>query len=129
MFTHARSAAASGQGTEVNARGLAFTPTTPLGISPLLTVEQGLDAFPVLVSVKVVNSKDFAGPAESLVVQAIPADGSAPVTIATGSEAANGVVTGEYLANGKDLIQVNYSDAMTAGSAAVFATLSGLGAP
>ena len=129
MFTHARSAAASGQGTEVNTRGLALNPQLAAGTLPLLTVEQGLDNFPVRVSIKIINKVAYVGGNPSIVVQAVPAAGGAPVTIATGTFGASDVVSGEYLAYGKDVIEVVWSPGTTSGQGAVFAELSGLGAP
>ena len=126
MFTHARSAAVQGQGTEVNARAFAFDPTVPAGTIELLTVELGLDNPPVRVQVEVCVKAALTGGAPSLVVQGVAEDGTV-TTIATGTFAAGDSVKGTYLAYGRDTIQVVFSPGTTTGTGAVFAQLSGIG--
>ena len=127
MFTHARSAAATGQGTEVNARALPFDTTTVAGTINLLTVESPMNEFPVRVNVEVLVKDALTGGAPSLVVQGVSEDGQTTTTIATGTFAAGDAVRGSYLAYGRDVIQVVFSPGTATGRGAVFAQLSGIG--
>lgn len=127
MFTHARSAARTGQGTEVNARAFSFEKTTAAATVNLLTVEPGLEKYPVRVNVEVCVKDALTGGAPSLVVQGVSEDGATTTTIATGTFAAGDTVKGSYLAYGRDKIQVVFSPGTTTGRGAVFAQLSGVG--
>lgn len=128
MFTHARSAAKTGQGTEVNARAFAFDATTTAGTKVLLVVEPGLENYPVRVNVEVCIKTALTGGSPSLTVQGVSEDGQTTTTIATGTFAAGDAVKGSYLAYGRDTIQVVYTPGTTsAGKGAVFAQLSGVG--
>lgn len=127
MFTHARSAAATGRGTEVNSRGFIFDGTTKAGTINLLTVEKGGSKKPVRVNVEVIVKDALTGAGASLVVQGVD-EGGTVTTIATGTFGAGDTVRGSYLAYGRDKVQVVYAPGATApGRGAVFAQLSGCG--
>lgn len=125
MFTHARSAAVTGAGTERNSRGWAFTAATPAGTYNLLTLQADAKDLPARVSVEILNSTTLTGGGSSIVVQGINAAGTV-TTIATGGTSVASVV-GSYLAYGNDIIQVVFTPPATAGVGAIFVDLTGIG--